>query len=194
VALLGVAILTGILQWTPQGIGMAPDAWQAWRMGDTLTTLGAIFFTGQILAIDHFARRADSSGFTAGMFAALIAFGTVTFLMVLPWTPESSADRWILLLKKPEFITTLIFLGTFCSFLSFYGMNKYQPYVTAVQASVIYSLEPVFASSWALFLPGWISIATGLVYENERWSVPMVAGGGLILLANVVALWPKRMR
>lgn len=86
----------------------------------------------------------------------------------------------------------ILFLGVFCSLVCFYCMNKYQPYISAVQASVIYSLEPVFASSWALVIPGLLSIATGIAYDNEQWSLPLVFGGSLILLANVVALWPAR--
>lgn len=69
-------------------------------------------------------------------------------------------------------------------------MNTYQPLVSAVQAAVIYTMEPVFVSSWALFLPGILSFAYGLSYANEVLSLSMMLGGGLILVANVVALWP----
>jgi drug/metabolite transporter (DMT)-like permease len=71
-------------------------------------------------------------------------------------------------------------------------MNKFQPAITAAQAAVIYSLEPVFASTWALFLPGMLSLASGIEYLNEQVTWGLLSGGVLILLANVVALYPDR--
>ena len=72
-------------------------------------------------------------------------------------------------------------------------MNKYQPRVTAVQASIIYSSEPVFASFWALFLPELLgTLGPQIGYPNEVISVNILLGGAFVLLANIVSLWPAR--
>jgi drug/metabolite transporter (DMT)-like permease len=175
-------------------IFIAPDAAQAWRLGDTLTTLAAIFFTAQVLLIDYYGTQAKMSSvaFTPSMFITLIVLGSITFVCVAPFVPEQNPDGWIGLAFDPTFFSFLIVIGVFCSLISFGGMNKYQPYVTAVQASVLYTLEPVFASAWALILPGMISALTGIAYENEQWTVPLMIGGGMIVLANIFALWPSR--
>lgn len=75
--------------------------------------------------------------------------------------------------------------------LAFGWMNKYQPAVSASQAAVIYSLEPVFASGWALFLPSVLAMLSGIAHQNEQITWGLLVGGLLILVANVVALYPS---
>jgi hypothetical protein len=41
-----------------------------------------------------------------------------------------------------------------------------------------------------MVLPGLLSSAFGVQYANERMVMPMVVGGGLIVVANLVSLWP----
>jgi drug/metabolite transporter (DMT)-like permease len=81
-------------------------------------------------------------------------------------------------------------LSLFPSLLAFSWMNTYQPYVTAIQAAVIYTLEPVFVSAWAFFLPAILTAFCGIPYANETLTIPMVVGGGLIIAANFLALAP----
>jgi drug/metabolite transporter (DMT)-like permease len=67
-------------------------------------------------------------------------------------------------------------------------MTHWQPRVTSTQAGLIYATEPVFASAWALFLPGWYSGFVGIRYANEHLSWQLFAGGGLILVANLLLI------
>jgi len=87
----------------------------------------------------------------------------------------------------------VFFLALFCSLISFLGMNTYQPYITASQASVIYSTEPLFASLWAMILPGVIASFIPLIYQNESATWQLIVGGLFILAANVIALWPTKV-
>lgn len=191
VALLGVGVLTELAAISTSGLSFTSQALQVWSIGDTLTTVGAIFFTGQILLIDRIGSRVNSSGLTPGMFSAVIVLAGLTFAICSTMAVETTDASWIDLAVKPAFFPLLGILGSVCSLVAFIGMNKYQPYVTATQASIIYSLEPVFASGWALFLPGWISLFTGVSFANEQWTAPLVQGGSLILLANIIILWPR---
>ncbi|MFN5918316.1 MAG: EamA family transporter, partial [Planctomycetota bacterium] len=52
-AVVGVVVLTGLVVRTPMGLGLAPDAADRWTIGDTLTTLGSMFFAFQVLFLDH---------------------------------------------------------------------------------------------------------------------------------------------
>jgi drug/metabolite transporter (DMT)-like permease len=192
VALLGVAVLTELAAITATGLSFTSQALAVWSIGDTLTTVGAIFFTAQILLVDRFGSQVNSAGLTPGMFSAVILLAWITFAISSPMASETIDASWIDLAMKPAFFPLLGVLGSVCSLIAFIGMNKYQPYVTATQASIIYSLEPVFASGWALVLPGWISLLTGVGFANEQWTAPLVQGGSLILLANIIILWPRR--
>lgn len=196
-AVVGVIVLTGLVVVDGAGMRMAEDASERWTLGDTLTTVGSMFFSFQVLLLDHFGKRVRSVSVTPGMFLTTAVLGWLTTWIILG-TPlrsmtgaaQMTFQDWLSLTGQPAYLLLLLALASFCSLISFGWMNQYQPAVTASQAAVIYSLEPVFASSWALFLPAWLAGLTGLVHDNERLTWSLLAGGILILFANVVALYP----
>lgn len=199
IALFGVSILTGLIAIDTKGIRIAPDATSKWTLGDTLTTLGAVLFTCQLLLVDYYGKRTNSTAITPGMFLAVALAAGLTFAVLhasalasMPIYSNHALQSWWKLFFSPLFIGIVLFLALFCSVLAFLGMNKYQPQITAVQASIIYSSEPVFASTWALFLPGLLGIIdTKIGYPNEIISAQLLLGGTIVLLANIVSLWPK---
>ena len=199
IALLGVSMLTGLIVFDSSGMGFASDAISKWTAGDTLTTLGAVFFTGQLLLVDFYGNRINSTAITPGMFLTVALAAALTFAVLhttaLASTPIHATHvllAWRTLFFSPLFIGIVLFLAVVCSVLAFLGMNTYQPHITAVQASIIYSSEPVFASFWALFVPGLLgTIEAKIGYSNEILSQPLIVGGAFVLLANVVALWPR---
>jgi drug/metabolite transporter (DMT)-like permease len=178
---------------------LAPDASDRWTLGDTLTTLGSVFFAFQVLFLDHYGKKIDSVAVTPSMFLTASVLGWITVGLILGTSLKSQtgvADMaffdWVQLSMRPVFLIALFALAILCSLLAFGWMNKFQPAITAAQAAVIYSLEPVFASTWALFLPGMLSLVSGIEYLNEQVTWGLLSGGVLILLANVVALYPDR--
>lgn len=227
-ALLGVAILSDAIPfWGASRTDFVTETATEFplKWGDLWTTLGALFFSGQVLLVDYYGKRHESTRLTAGMFstAAVLAWGLVV-LMVLtaPWTHgfsgfaamgisehialtgseavalENSATalpnfaKLFELLLHPVFMVLILQLALFGSVVTFVGMNKFQPRLTAGQASVIYSTEPVFASLWAMVIPGMIAAFVATGYANETFTWQLVIGGLLILLANIVALIPSR--
>jgi hypothetical protein len=75
-------------------------------------------------------------------------------------------------------------------------MNRWQPLISPTEAGLIYTIEPVFASLLALFLPGLVSVWAGVDYPSESVTWRLLVGGGLITAANVLvqarALWEAR--
>ncbi len=65
-------------------------------------------------------------------------------------------------------------------------MNAWKPKITATEAGLIYCFEPIFGTALALFLPAWFSVLAGIAYANESATWTLLAGGGLITLANVL--------
>jgi drug/metabolite transporter (DMT)-like permease len=74
----------------------------------------------------------------------------------------------------------------FCTIIAFVFMNKWQRFVPATEAAIIYGAEPVFASILALFLPAIISRFSGIDYPNEHITWQLLAGGGLVVAANLL--------
>lgn len=115
-----------------------------------------------------------------------IMTATVSLLMLavsLPLAPSPTVVRDI-------FSTSAtISLGAFSSVTwivaGYTLLVAFQRYVSATQAAVILSFEPVFAAVFALFVPAILSSLTGLTYPNELLTRSLLIGGGLILVANL---------
>ncbi len=130
------------------------------------------------------------------MFAAAAVAGWILFLVLRTFVPETDGGTipWTPIMTSSSFVVVMGLLCVFPSVISFVLMNKYQTDLTGTQAAVIYTTEPVFVTLVAMFMPGMISLLGVIAYENETLAVEQVVGGGLILLANVLALWPDSSR
>jgi drug/metabolite transporter (DMT)-like permease len=88
-----------------------------------------------------------------------------------------------------ELILGLVF---FCTVLTFLTMNKWQRFISATEAGLIYCLEPVIATILAAFLPGLISRLAGVDYPNETLHWSLLAGGSLVVGATILSATEDR--
>jgi drug/metabolite transporter (DMT)-like permease len=150
--------------------------------GEWETILGAALFTGQILCLERTRFHGNDSRRSATVMFAVK--GALLSAFVIAGGSGAAAHVY----TSPGVILLTGILAVVCTVYSYTAMTRWQPHVTATQAGLIYATEPVFASAWALFLPGWFSTFAGLAYENERLSWQLYAGGGLILAANLLLI------
>ena len=157
--------------------------------GEIVTLIGTIFFAGQIMWVErpiYSANRPEVVTFL--MFALISLLAAVAF----PLLGGSFRDGRALFQAAPvdELMLLLVLL---CTVISFLVMNRWQRFITATEASLIYCLEPVLATVFSAFLPGWISRWAGIHYADETLRWTLLAGGGLILGATIlVATRPVR--
>lgn len=195
-ALLGTGVLTGLFELaSPFGLQLADDAIGQIGLGDWLTAGAAVIFTLQILLIDRFSRRMPAGQLTPGMFVATLAVGILVFTIGHAMRPPvGGLASWGDLLVNWRFLVLISLMSVFCTVLAFYWMNKYQGHVTPAQAALIYTLEPIFATLWAMVLPDYFSPLLGVPYPSERPGWELVVGGLLIVTGNALALWPQKKR
>ncbi len=176
-------------------IGVATLANLDWRQarlgrGEWETLAASVVFTGQILWLDR-PRYAGNRvrHFSLVMFAVMAALALpVAFATTRQWGDWLEAYR-----SAP----TLGFLGILifpCTCGGYLLVNHWQRHVTATEAGLMYCLEPVFASAFALFLPAWFSAWAAVSYANETLGVNLLVGGGLITAANVLLQLPSATR
>jgi drug/metabolite transporter (DMT)-like permease len=167
----GVAVLSNV-DWQVLHIGR----------GELETIIASTIFTGQILWLQRpkFAVN-NVNHFTLVMFmvTALVCLPVAlnTGGSLAPWIESSHS--------APMLIFTAILTGA-CTLGGYLLMNYWQPRVTATQAGLLYCLEPIFASLFAMFLPGWFSALAGIQYANEEIGWNLLIGGGLITVANAL--------
>jgi drug/metabolite transporter (DMT)-like permease len=150
--------------------------------GEWETILGALLFTGQILCLERAEFQDNDSRRSATVMFAVK--GAVLSAFVIAGGSGTVASVY----SSPGVLVLTAILAVFCTVYSYTTMTHWQPRVTATQAGLIYATEPVFASAWALFLPGWFSGFAGISYANERLSWQLFGGGGLILAANLLLI------
>lgn len=150
--------------------------------GEGETLLSSVFFMAQIFVLED---KRYSGNRTLAVTAVMFATVAVVFCGLALVTAPTPADC----LRPLQSVPWLGFLGLltlFCTLGSFTLMNRWQPHITATEAGLIYCFEPVFASVMALFLPALFSRWAGFDYANETLTWQLLAGGGLITLANVL--------
>jgi drug/metabolite transporter (DMT)-like permease len=152
------------------------------QRGEWLTLLAAALFTGDILWLDRreFA-AADKLRATAVMFATMAA---LLLPVALAGAPADGAG-WRVYLTPGVFTMLLVLLGA-STLVAFTIMNVWQPHIAPTHAALIYCAEPVFASLYALFLPGWLSRLGRFEFPNETLTARLWLGGALITLANIL--------
>ena len=158
--------------------------WTQFRMGrgECETLLSTVFFTGQILVLDapqFFQNRTK-------MVSSVMFLSTALVFAIVSILSNRSFDSYKVAAGIGEQFYLIAILVIFCTLLAFNLMNRCQKYIPASEAALIYTLEPVSTSLFATFLPIYFSKLVGIQYDNERLSVSLLIGGGLILAANLV--------
>ena len=169
--IVGVAVLAGV-DWRSMRLGR----------GEWETLIGSVLFTGQILWLERpmFAQN-NVNHFTLVMFAVIALLAAPISLL----TMQHPQDL-LMAYSSPAVVGFMAILVVLCTMISYVAMNYWQRFMPATEAGLIYCVEPVFASLFALFLPGWFSIAGGFGYANEIVTANLLLGGGLITAANVL--------
>lgn len=170
------------------GVGVLSKIdWHELRIGrgELETLIASTIFTGQILWLQRpkFAVN-NVNHFTLVMFV-------VTVLVCVPValaTGDHSANWLVAFNAWPVWFFFTLLVGI-CTLGGYLLMNYWQPLLTATQAGLLYCLEPIFTSLFALFLPGLFSALAGVNYPNETVGVSLLVGGGLITVANVLIQW-----
>lgn len=153
IALVGIALLTGVF--TSFAISR----------GEWLTLASAVLFAFQILGVSRWTTRRDMWGLAFWQMVGTAAVALVATLVRSEWQTPHTAGLWL----------DLLFMGIVASAMGFVIQTAAQVIVSATTASIIYTLEPLFAA-----------IAGVIVFSDPiTWEV--VSGGALILAASWIS-------
>lgn len=166
--------------------GLRPDHLRLGR-GELETLFAALLFTFQILALENPRYAANR-----GLSVTFIMFLGIAVLFI-PITSLTAPNPAACLLAGRSFqaVVLIACLALFCSVGAYGLMNVWQRRVSATEAGLIYTTEPVFTAVYVLFLPALLAGFIGGSYGNESLTLPLVAGGGLIVAANVLMQWKR---
>jgi drug/metabolite transporter (DMT)-like permease len=167
----GIIILSKV-DWTQVQIGR----------GELETLLSTFFFTGQILVLD--ARRFFRNRTKIVSSVMFLVTGLVFAVVAILANHSFSSYKLVAGINSQFYLIGILVI--FCTLGSFNLMNRCQKYIPSSEAALIYTLEPVFTSLFATFLPALLGRLVGVGYENEPVTFTLLFGGGLILSANLL--------
>lgn len=177
--LAGISILSG-LDWKTLTMGR----------GEWETVASSLAFTFQIILLERPKYRENRMmPVTLLMFLGFALWSAPVAILAAP----RAADL-LNVIAAPAVFGHLTILAVFCTVFAYGIMNAWQPHVSATEAGLIYCIEPVCTSVYALFLPGLLSIWTGVAYENETITATLLKGGLLITAANLLTQWRPKTR
>jgi len=156
--------------------------------GEGVILLSTIFFAGQIVWVERPRYAANRAGVVTLLMLGLMG---IFFAALYPLLGGTSADA-PRLFASPGLVALMAATVLFCTAINFFIMNKWQRWVSATEAGLIYCLEPVIATAFAAFLPALISQLAGVTYPNEELGWNFALGGALILGATVLVATERR--
>jgi len=172
IALLGLSFLV----YQP-GLGLA-----GWNRGDTETLLNAMLVGVHIVLTSRFSRR--SSGWVLAFVQ--VSFTAVVMVAFAAFSPGGFRGTGGAL-RSPGIWIALTYLGLLATTLALWVQSTMQAKVTATEAAILFSLEPVFAALLAV---------SGLIPGIREHLGPLqMLGAGLIVAATLVAeLGPRLLK
>lgn len=141
-------------------------------LGEAATLVASMLFTGQVLSVDHFGQGVDARRLTLVMFVTA-AVASMIIGLVLGGADFYAPSTLAAFTADPRFISVNLTMVSLCSVGAFHLMNTAQPLVSPALASVVYCLEPVFATVWSVVLGT----------ESITWLT--LVGGSLVIAAMV---------
>ena len=143
------------------------------HLGEILTVIGAVLFTTQIMAIDHYGQTADATRLTFIMLL-VTCLASLIIGIALGGLRFHSSNVLSTLAADHKFLAYFAGLAFISSMLTQYLMNRFQPLLAPATAAVVYCLEPVFGT---LFSVG---------FGTERLSAITLIGGSIIVVAVLI--------
>jgi drug/metabolite transporter (DMT)-like permease len=172
------------------GCAILSGVWQGnFRIGDgELATLAAAFiFTFQILTLEN--PKYDGN---RGLVVTFAMCGWIAILFLpVSWMLTPSPGMLIQAGTSWAAFILVFALALLCSVGAYGLMNCWQPRVSATEAGLIYTIEPVFTAGFVMFLPVILGRLVGYPYPNESLTFSLISGGSLILAANVMMQWKR---
>jgi drug/metabolite transporter (DMT)-like permease len=152
--------------------------WTGWNRGDFETLACALICTLHVTYTAKFSRRSDP-WVLASMQVLLV--GIVSFFIATLLPSPHGFQNTLAALDNPRLLVAVGFMVFFTTIFCFWGMCRMQAYLTATEAAVIFSLEPLVAT------------VVGVFWVGEHLLTTQLIGAALIFVAMLTAELLPRM-
>lgn len=135
-----------------------------WGRGDVLTVASAVVFAVYVLALEQATRRNPLSQLAIVQFSVVAALALPSLVLDPPSARELTGDS----------LVAVLIIGVLATAAAFVAWLYAQRHLSAVEAGVILTLEPVIAAAFSVLL------------GVEPWTAALTLGGLLVVAAMLV--------
>jgi drug/metabolite transporter (DMT)-like permease len=157
----------GFLTLGGEGVG-------GFNKGDALTLLCAVFYSAQLMSIDHYAKRMDPIVLAVTQMIAMVVFCGMFAIPLETWPSAIS----------PRGMIGMAYLVLFATVLAFAVQMTAQRHSPPTHVSLILSTESFFGA------------LTGVLFLGEQFTAKMTVGAvlvfGAILVTEVLPRWVRQ--
>jgi drug/metabolite transporter (DMT)-like permease len=151
-----------------------------WNIGMILLIFSAIFAAGQIVATERFVQHVHIPTYIFLQLFVVTVLCFLTSFLVGENTPLNPQNPGSPVIYESRLWMVWIYLALFSITIPAFMQNWAQKYIDSTRAAVIYALEPVFATTFAV------------IFAAEELTLPFLIGAGMIFTGLIVANWPKK--
>lgn len=146
--------------------------WNGWNRGDIETLLCALLCTFHVTFTARYSRRSNAL-VLAWTQVAVTAVISALITVALP--PPDGFQTTLAALHRTDVLLAIGFMVCFTTVFGYWGISAMQAYLSATEAAVVCSFEPVAAT------------IVGVYWMGERFLPSQMLGAALILLAMLTA-------
>ena len=160
-------------------VHVSGNLWNGWNRGDFETLACAVLCAFHVICTSRYSRRSNPwiLAWTQVGMVGVISAGITAVL------PGASGFRGMFpALARTDVQIAMALMVCFTTVFGFWGISAMQKFLSATEAAVVYSFEPVVAA------------LVGVYWVGEHFLPSQMVGAGLILLAMLTAeLLPRMM-
>lgn len=148
------------------------ELWTGWNRGDVETLVCAIICTFHVTCTARFSRRSNAWVLA---FIQVVITGAVSAIITAFLPAPNGFQGTLAALHSDSVLAALGLMVLFVTIFGFWGISAMQAYLSATEAAIIFSLEPVTAT------------LIGAYWMGERFLPLQKLGAGLILAAMLAS-------
>jgi drug/metabolite transporter (DMT)-like permease len=160
--------------------------------GEILTLIAAFLFSFQILCFEEECYKENRSLITTTLMffftGAILLFISSFSLAQMYQHNYPLYQQFIAIQTNPQVSLIILFMIMGPTIFAFWSMAHWQPKISATHAGLIYCVEPIWASIFAVYFPRFLAPWIGVDYPAEFFTPNLLWGAVLMTIAQILII------
>jgi drug/metabolite transporter (DMT)-like permease len=160
--------------------------------GEILTLIAAFLFSFQILCFEEECYKENRSLITTTLMffftGAILLFISAFSLAQMYQHNYPLYQQFIAIQTNPQVSLIILFMIIGPTIFAFWSMAHWQPKISATHAGLIYCVEPIWASIFAVYFPRFLAPWIGVDYPAEFFTPNLLWGALLMTVAQILII------